>query len=140
MKQFIVLTAILPLMLIFMAQFALEQKNSGAMNVLQQQVYTAKEQAKQEGCFTPEIIEQLKREINAKLGVPEEDILIVATESPQYRINYFDPEHKRGLIHYSVSVPIEKIMAGGNLLGIPSERNRGVYTVEGTTASEKLPD
>jgi hypothetical protein len=139
-KQFIVLTAILPLMLIFMAQFALEQKNSGAINTLQQQVYTAKEKAKQEGCFTSEIIEQLKRDINIKLGVPEQDILIVATDTPQYRINYFDPERKRGMIHYSVSVPIEKIMAGGNLLGIPAERNKGVYTVEGTTASEKLPN
>jgi hypothetical protein len=127
-------------MLVFMAQFTLEQKNSAVINALQQQVYTAKEQAKQEGCFTPEIIEQLKRDINMRLGVPEHDIMVVATETPQYRVNYFDPARERGMIHYSVSVPIEKIMAGGSLLGLPAEQNKGVYTVEGTTASERLPD
>jgi len=139
-KQLIVLAAILPLMLIFMAQFTLEQKNSAIINALQQQVYTAKEEAKQEGCFTSAITEQLKSNIHTKLGVPEQDILVVATETPQYRINYFDPAGERGMIHYSVSVPIAKIMAGGKLLGIPSEQNKGVYTIEGTTASEKLPD
>jgi len=140
LKQLIVLAAVLPLMLIFMAQFTLEQKNSAVINALQQQVYTAKEEAKQQGCFTPSIIEQLRKDINMKLGVPEQDIIIIATETPQYRINYFDPSKERGMIHYSVSVPIEKIVAGGKLIGIPAERNKGVYTIEGTTASEKLPD
>ncbi len=140
MKQLIVLAAVLPLMLIFIAQFGLEQKNSTAINTLQQQVYTAKEQAKQEGCFTLAIIEQLKRDISTKLKIPEQEIIIVATETPQYRINYFDPDRQRGMIHYSVSVPIGKIMAGGGLIGVPPEQNKGVYTVEGTTASERLPD
>ncbi len=140
MKQFIVLTAVLPIMLIFMMQFTLEQKNSSAINTLQQQVYTAKEQAKQEGCFTPDIIDDLKNGISTKLGVAEHEILIVATKTPQYRVNYFDSAGGRGLIHYSVTVPIEKIMAGSNLLGIPAGQNKGMFTVEGTTASEKLPN
>ena len=107
MKQLIVLAAVLPLMLIFMAQFTLEQRNSAVINALQQQVYTAKEEAKQQGCFTPSIIEQLRKDINMKLGVPEQDIIIIATETPQYRINY-SIRQRKGDIHYSVSVPIEK--------------------------------
>ena len=60
MKQLIVLAAILPLMLIFMAQYTLDQKNSATISILQEQVYTAKEKAKQEGCFTEEIKNELK--------------------------------------------------------------------------------
>jgi hypothetical protein len=140
MKQLIVLTAVLPLMLIFMAQFTLEQKNNHAINTIQQQVYIAKEQAKQEGYFTPDIIEELKDNISARLGISKNDISVAATETPRYRINFFDSSLERGLIHYSVSVPIEKIMAGGNILGISEEENRMVYTVEGSAASELLPN
>lgn len=140
MKQLIVLTAILPLMLIFMAQFTLEQKNNYAINMLQQLVYTAKEEAKAEGCFSPEIVERLKDGISLKLGIPENDIVVEATETVRYRINYYDSSGARGLIHYKVSVPIDKVMAGGNFLGISEEMNRAVYTIEGTTASERLPD
>ncbi|GAB1475690.1 hypothetical protein MASR2M70_05220 [Bacillota bacterium] len=140
MKQLIVLTAILPLMLIFMAQFTLEQRNNYAINMLQQQVYTAKEEAKARGCFSPDIVDRLKSGISAGLGIPEMEIVVEATETVQYRINYYDPWGERGLIHYKVSVPLEKVMAGGGLLGIPQERNRAVYTVEGTTASERLPE
>lgn len=139
MKQLIVLTAVLPLMLIFMAQFTLEQKNNYAINTIQQQVYNAKEQAKQEGCFTSAIIRELKESISGKLGISQSDILVTATETPCYRINYFDPSGERGIIHYSISVPINKIMAGGNLLGIPKEENKMIYTVEGAAASELLP-
>ena len=64
MKQLIVLTAVLPLMLIFMAQFTLDQKNNHAINIIQEEVYTAKEQAKQEGCFTPAIIQDLKSAVS----------------------------------------------------------------------------
>jgi hypothetical protein len=139
-KQLIVLAAILPLMLIFMAQYTLDQKNSVAINTLQEKVYTAKEQAKQEGCFTEEIKRELKANISLALGIEENDISITATETRQYRINYFDSSRERGLIHYSVSIPIDKIMAGGRLLGIRDEDNTTLYTVEGTTASERLPE
>lgn len=140
MKQFIVLAAILPLMLIFITQYTLDQKNSAAINTLQQIVYTAKEQARQEGCFSDTIIRELKEDISLALGIEEEDIVITATENRQYRINYFDTGEERGLIHYSVSVPIDKVMAGGILFGIGDENNTALYTVEGTTASERLPE
>lgn len=140
MKQLIVLTAVLPLMLVFMMQFTLDQKNNASMNILQEQVYTAKEKAKQEGCFTRDIIEDLKSEISVRLNISKEDVTVNATTSPKYRVNYFDPNRERGVIRYSVSVPIDKIMAGGSLFGITQQSNKGIYTVEGTTASERLPD
>ena len=106
MKQLIVLAAILPLMLIFMAQYTLDQKNSATISILEQ-VYTAKEKAKQEGCFTEEI-KRIKGKHQQAFDIDKEEINIDATESRQYRINYFDPSRKRGIIHYSVSVPIKR--------------------------------
>ena len=46
MKQLIVLAAVLPILLLFMSQYCLDQKNSRIMNDFQQEVYTAKEKAK----------------------------------------------------------------------------------------------
>lgn len=140
MKQLIVLTAVLPIMMIFLVQFGLDQKNNLVMSVMQQEVYTAKEAAKQEGYFSPDIVSNLKDSLSSKLGIGQEDIMVIATDRPQYRVNYFDPAKDRGLIHYSVSIPIEKLMAGGNILGINPDDNKAVYTVEGMTASERLPD
>ena len=138
MKQLIVLAAVLPILLLFMAQYCLDQKNSRIMNEFQQQVYTAKERAKQEGCFSEEIVEDLRRDLAETLAIEESDIAIEATAVKQYRLNYFDGG-ERGMIRYKVSVPVDKVMVGGNLLGIGEEENRALYTVEGTTASECLP-
>jgi len=140
MKQFIVLAAILPLMLVFISQYVLDQKNSAVISTVQEIVYTAKEQAKQEGCFTDEIKNYIRDNISAALEIDGEEVLIDATETRQYRINYFEPGRERGLIHYSISVPIDRVMAGGSLFGIRDEDNTALYTVEGVTASERLPD
>lgn len=139
MKQLIVLAAILPLLLVFMAQYTLDQKNSLTYNLLQEQVYLAKEQAKQEGYFSEDIQEKLKKDIGDALGISRDEIIIEATETRQYRLNYFDGDRERGIIHYRVSIPIEKIMAGGKLMGIQSHENTTYYTIEGSTASERLP-
>lgn len=140
MKQLIVLACVLPILLLFLAQYALDQRNSAAISLFQEQVYTAKEQARQEGCFTPEIKGQLRERIGSKLGIDPVSVVIEATEIRQYRVNYYDSKAGRGLIHYKICIPIEKFVAGGTLLGIRPEENRGFYTIEGTTASEKLPD
>ena len=105
MKQLIVLAAVLPLLLLFMTQYCLDQKNSRIMSVFQQQVYAAKEEAKQEGYFTDEICEDLRVGLADSLGVEPESVVIDATKTKQYRINYFDGSGERGLIRYKVSVP-----------------------------------
>ena len=137
MKQLIVLAGVLPLLLVFMMQYSLDQKNSATVSWLQEQVYTAKEQAKQEGCVSREITAELREKISSGLGIPESEVVIVATSTPKYRVNDFAGSRQRGLIEYSVSVPIDKIMAGGRLFGIREEDNRAVYTIEGVTASER---
>lgn len=136
MKQFIVLAAVLPLLLVFLAQYALDQRNSALIGILQEHVYTAKEKAKQEGCFTWEIESELRECISRTFGISPEEIKIVATKTPLYRINSFD---ERGLIQYEVSVPIDCIMAGGRLFGLKGKNNSIDYVVSGSAASELLP-
>lgn len=143
MKQLIVLSAVLPLMLVFLLQFTLDQKNAYNISQFQEIVYTAREEARQEGCFTGEIEAELKRQVAKSFAVPEEEIEMEATRTVQYRVQSgegFDANgRQRGMIHYRVTVPIERLMAGHRLFGIKESENKGKYTVEGYAASERLP-
>lgn len=135
MKQFIVLMGVLPILFLFLFQFTLDQRNNERIGRLQEYVYSAKEQAKQEGCFTAQIKEEMIGKIEKDFGIAESEMEIVLEETPQYRTSEFD---ERELIYYKVSVPIIKIMAGNHLLGISDEENKGNYTIESWTASERI--
>ena len=137
MKQFIVLMGVLPIMLIFLLQFALDQQNNERISRLQEYVYSAKEQAKQEGCFTPAIKSELIGHIEDDFEISEKEMEVTLEETPQYRRNEFD---EREMIYYRISVPIKKIMAANELLGISDEENCGMYTIESWTASERIRD
>jgi hypothetical protein len=137
MKQFIVLAAILPLLMVFVMQFALEQLNQSRIAALQELVYGAKERAKQEGRFTTEIKAELARDIAERFELSVGDVVIESDNRVKYRQNDFD---EREMISYRVEVPIEKLMAGNRLMGISDEDNAGRYVIKGSTASEKLRD
>ena len=126
---------VLPILLVFLLQFALDQRNNDSIGRFQECVYQAKEQAKQKGCFTPEIREEMIGKIERTFGLEEEDMVIVLEEVPQYRTSVFD---ERELIYYKISVPVEKLMAGNRFLGISEEENRTMYTIESWTASELI--
>ena len=143
MKQLIVLSAVLPLMLVFLLQFTLDQKNAYNISQFQEIVYTAREEARQEGCFTKDIESRMKKQVAESFGISEDEIGIEATRKIQYRVQSgsgFDPNgHQRGMIYYKVTVPIERLMAGHRLFGIKASDNQGTYIVEGYAASERLP-
>ena len=144
MKNFIVLAAVLPFLLVFVMQFTLDQKNNANISRFQDCVYAAKEQAKQEGCFTEEICSRLRSRIASQFAIPAGDIRIEATDKVQYRINLYDeqevPIHqRRGMIHYRISVPLHSLVAGNRFFGLSEEENKGLYTIDSYTASEKLP-
>lgn len=136
MKQFIVLMGVLPIMLLFLLQYTLDQKNNRDIALFQDSIYAAKEQAKQAGCFTEQIKRDLTQNLSQNLNIPEDQITMTLTEVPRYRTTVHD---ERELIHYKVSVPIDQLMAGNHLFGISDEKNRGRYTIESRTASELLP-
>lgn len=135
MKQLIVLMAVLPLMLIFIMQYSFEQHNNTNIGRLQNYIYTAKEQAKQDGYFTDKTIQTLKSEISLTFEIDEAEVLFEGTTVPKYRVNQFD---ERELIYYKIGVPISKLMAGAKLFGISAENNKMMYTIENYTASERL--
>ena len=80
MKQFLVLAAILPLMLVFFVQFSMDQINSSRIGILSDMVYAAKEEAKQEGCFTQRIKDDLIANVSSALQIDPSDVRIEATE------------------------------------------------------------
>lgn len=137
MKQFIVLAAVLPILMIFVMQLALEQENQGKAALMQEYVYAAKEEAKQAGGFTDEIKQKLRSRIADAYDIEPTDVIIEANKDIKYRKNKYD---ERGIIAYTVKAPVDKIMAGNKLLGISDDENSGWYEVSGHTASEKLPD
>ena len=134
MKQFIVLMAVLPIMLVLLLQFTNDQANSEKVAFVQSVVYAAKEDAKQEGCFTDEIKERIVSDICEGLSVPPEYVEIEADDEVKYRYAEGDGRY----ISYRVSVRLDNVMAGGRLLGIEEEKNFTTYVIDSYTASEKL--
>lgn len=134
MKQFIVLMGVLPILIIFMLQMGLDQKNSQITSIIQASVYAAKEEAKQEGCFTKEIKEKLKDDITRLTGITPERITIETDDKIKYR--YSTGEDR--LIHYKVIVSIKELMAANKVYGISDEDNQYSYIIESYTASEKV--
>ncbi|WP_027398259.1 hypothetical protein [Anaerovorax odorimutans] len=135
MKQLIVLMGVLPILVLFIMQYSLEQKNNDYIQRFQEYVYTAKEQAKQTGYFDENIKQELAHNLSTNLNIPDSEIVMNVTEVPKFRTNTYDD---RELIYYKISVPIERLMAGNKFLGISDEDNRGWYTIESKTASELI--
>ena len=72
-----VLAAVLPLLLVFVVWFSEEQSFGLKTAAVDDAVYTAREMAKQDGCFSPRVINWLKKELCRKIkGLKAEDIVI----------------------------------------------------------------
>ena len=143
MKQLLVLIAVLPLLLIFFVQFSLDQINNSRLSLFADYVYAAKEEAKQEGRFTEEIVGKLTENIARAFNIPASDVIIEVSDTIKYRVTSNDSlateDLERGLIYYKISVPIVEIMAGRKLFGIREEDNTYYYSIESYAASERLP-
>lgn len=134
MKQFIVLIAVLPIMLVFLCQFTYDQRTGESIAYIQSVVYGAKEDAKQEGEFSDEIKKRIIKDIASGLGIPENYVTVEADAGEKRR--YALGEGR--LINYKVSVRLDNVMAGGGLMGIATNKNYTVYVIDSYTASEKL--
>lgn len=134
MKQLIALMGVLPIMMVFMLQLGLDQKNSQITSNIQSCVYAAKEQAKQEGLFTKEIEEKLKENISKTTGIGADEISIATDKVIKSRYSDFNDR----LIHYRVEVKIPKVMACNNIYGVSNRQNSYDFVVEGYTASERI--
>ena len=127
MKQFIVLAAVLPIMMIFVMQTVYDQKNNYAISIIHDFVYTAKEEAKSEGSFTPDIQDRLRNNLSRSLELSPGEITIKCGEDGD-------------IIYYRIEVPIKNVMAGSSLLGIKEKDNRYMYVIDSYTKRRFVPD
>ncbi len=129
MKEIIALCAVFILLMTFPLQYALNTKNHYSISLMQKHVNNAKELARQEGYFTTDNLNNLKKEISDDFSIPDEEVLIVATD-------VLERKSRGQLIYYKVSVPIKNIIAANVFWGISNEKNKGVYEIENYASSE----
>lgn len=127
MKDFIVLSAIVVFFTILTLNYSLEQKNHRMMSQMQISVQTSKERAKQAGCFTEEIVNDLETDISRKCGVDRDEIYFEGTT---------DIQERGELIYYKVGIDIKSIISGNKFFGISDEDNSMIYWIENYCVSE----
>lgn len=125
MKQFLVLCAVLPLMLIIMIQFSIDQINSSKINAVNQAVYAAKERAQMEGYFSNDIKDSLINRLK-EIGFSDNQI---KTEYDSYN----EAQERGTLLNYRISVLLDKAM-----VGMMVKSNSYYYTIDTCTISEFL--
>ncbi len=136
MKQFIVLCACLPIMLLLMVQFGLDQMNYYKVDRIDQIVYAKTEEAKQRGAFTASMENDTVNAIRA-LGFKTEDITVdyeLDTEisGSDGIAGHCDNYIRRGYpIEYYIKVKFDKPMAGALV-----SDNYYYYIIDSYVASE----
>lgn len=129
MKDLISLCAVFLLLMTFPIQYALNTKNHYSISLMQKHVNNAKELSRLEGYFTDQIMSDLKSAIADDFDIEEEDVVVLATPISERK--------SRGeLMHYRVSVPINRIIASNVFWGITEDENRGEYTIDSYAVSE----
>lgn len=129
MKELIAFCAVFILLLTFPMQYALNMKNHYTMSIVQKHVSNAKERSRLEGCFTDDIVADLKSKIEADTSIDSSEVSLDSET-----LNAAMP--RGALIHYKVSVPIKRFIAAGGFWNVSDEMNSGLYVIEGYSVSE----
>ena len=139
MKQFIVMAAVLPLLLVFLISFSEIQEYNFLTAAADDAVYAAKEMAKQEGCFSEKIQDWLRAELCKRIrGISREDIIIGSKTDTRPVPRAGSAEGSSGLIRYQISIPMPK-RSSGTLLGVKQKSRPFYYIIDSYTTSEYLP-
>ena len=139
MKQFIVMAAVLPLLLVFLISFSEIQEQNAVMAAVDDTVYAAKEMAKQEGCFSRKVQDWLKTELCRRIKSLKKDQIVIGSRTdtrPVARAGGADGSS--GLIRYQISVPMPRRNSGA-LLGVKQDGKPKYYVIDSYTTSEYLP-
>jgi len=128
MKQFIVLAAIMPIMLLFVPQATLEGTRALRMSAAENAVRAFCIEASYYDGGGPAETDALRAKIAR----------IFRTETSQVYIelNKTDEAH----IDWRVSFPVGNIMAGARLMGLTDAENRGRAEMSGTIVIAPKPD
>jgi hypothetical protein len=134
MKQFIVLAAVLPFLMIFVMQFSLEQKNHQALSEVQEIVYNEAREARKTGRFSDESVDRMKTKIARALTAEYDDVIFECYMPNEYYTpsQYGDGSEEASLrLEYMVKAPIIKLIAGNRFIGISDETNRTWFEIKG---------
>ncbi len=120
--------AMLLLLSVFLVQFTSNQIIHEKLLFAQKDIEEALQTVKRDGCFTPEnkaeLLEKLKKDIR-----PADEAAIIIRGS--------DIPVRRGeRIEYSVTIPIDNIVAANRFLGISDSENRADKEYKGYVTSE----
>ena len=135
MKQFIVLLAVFPLMMVFLLQFTAQQNTDYRIRVINETVDTACEEARTTGCFTEDSISSLKARLAEVTGCSADQVKIQASTETKYRTGVND---EREMISFRISLPVGALSAVPGIFGISEEDNSMIYVLENTFPSERL--
>ena len=137
MKEFIVVVAALLLLIAFPIQALFDAAFDSRQAEFDAIVRSFAEKARIEGCFTADLISDMKTEICSRLsGLSPGDITVVATTSKKYR---GEDANGDSLIGFSVSMPMRNRFIGGVVFGNAAAGNTMAYTCAGQVYSEATP-
>jgi hypothetical protein len=118
-------------------QYGTEQRNQYNITAFETIINSAREEAKQAGAFTPDIINRMTENIANQFDIDGSEITINVSPSKKYRTNEFD---ERELIEYEIGIPLKELVAANRLWGISDDENRTIHYVRGAVPSEALEE
>ena len=136
MKELIAGLAILLILIIFPLQAQVDTINAFKINHLNRIVYNSAEQARFDGYFTDENINETKQKLAKVFGVSEDDITFEGTRTIKYRSTEYNASRDR--IEYKITVPFRNIVAAADFLGISQDENTKSLIKQGFVLSEVL--
>jgi hypothetical protein len=139
MKQFIVLTAVLPILFVFVLQFSLEQVKHSRMTALEDAVHNFRLRAELYGEHDGDAAESLRSQIAGIYRVDPSEVVVELTIVPETGVSGEAPGSggdtpwagASARILYRIAVPVGRIMAGAGFFGIRDDENRGVLVLSG---------
>ena len=134
MKQLIVMMGILPLLMVFVMQFAADFKSGEELETVRSMVYSAKETARMEGGFSAELKRDLAQDIEGRLGLEAGSVSVEAAQAAG-SVGRYDEDSR---IDFTVRVRLPGAMAGARFMGIGEEENAITYVIDSYTTSEYL--
>jgi len=119
MKQFIVLAAVLPMLLVFIAQFSLETVRALRMNAAEDAIRAFCIEASYFGGGGTEESAALRSKLSQIFRTDAQNVFVTLIQT--------DESH----IEYSISFPVGDIMAGARLMGLSPAENQGRAEING---------
>jgi len=119
MKQFIVLAAVLPIMLVFVAQFSLEAVRSLRMSAADDAIRAFCIEAAYYGGGGPAEAEALRHKLAGIFRADPQEVWIELTQAGASHIGW------------RASFPVGEIMAGARFMGLSHAENRGRVQMSG---------